>query len=89
ARGDTRCFLGKTDPAQGSIRRIPYALVSPGYHDEPTIRADLAAAGFREVDIERITRPAEGSVGAGGGGNDRARLTGPHGNRSGRCLSPR
>lgn len=41
------------------LGRDPHALVSPGYHDEPTIREDLAAAGFREVNIERVTRPAK------------------------------
>src|SRR4029079_5997452 len=40
------------------LGRDPHSLVSPGYHDEPTIRADLAAAGFRDVTIERVTRPA-------------------------------
>jgi SAM-dependent methyltransferase len=41
------------------LGRQPHSLVSPGYHDEPTIRADLAAAGFRELKIERVTRPAK------------------------------
>jgi len=34
------------------------SLVNPPYHDEDVIRADLAAAKFHRVDIERITRPA-------------------------------
>jgi ubiquinone/menaquinone biosynthesis C-methylase UbiE len=37
----------------------PSSLVSPPYHDEDTIRADLRAAGFRRVAIERIAQPAE------------------------------
>jgi SAM-dependent methyltransferase len=41
------------------LGRDPRSLVSPGYHDEPTIRADLAAAGFRDANIERVTRPAK------------------------------
>jgi hypothetical protein len=41
------------------LGRDPHALVSPGYHDEPIIRADLAAARFREVNIERVTLPAK------------------------------
>jgi len=41
------------------LGRDPHTLVSPGYYDEPTIRADLATAGFHEVNIERITRPAK------------------------------
>ncbi len=36
----------------------PEALVNPPYHDEPTIRADLAAARFDNVDIQRVTLPA-------------------------------
>jgi hypothetical protein len=41
------------------LGRNPQTLVSPGYHDEPTIRADLAAAGFRNVNIEHAIRPAK------------------------------
>jgi hypothetical protein len=40
------------------LRRDPRTLISPGYFDEPTIRADLAAAGFRDVKVDRIARPA-------------------------------
>jgi len=36
----------------------PLSLVNPAYHDEDTIRADLGAAKFQPVTIERITRPA-------------------------------
>jgi ubiquinone/menaquinone biosynthesis C-methylase UbiE len=36
----------------------PSSLVNPPYHHEETIRADLCAAGFRHVDIQRITQPA-------------------------------
>jgi hypothetical protein len=32
---------------------------NPDYCDEQTIRSDLAAAGFHEIHIERIARPAE------------------------------
>jgi SAM-dependent methyltransferase len=31
----------------------------PDYYAEPAIRADLAAAGFHEVRIERVARPAK------------------------------
>ena len=41
------------------LGRDPHTLLNPGYYDEPTIRADLAAAGFREVRIERVARPAK------------------------------
>jgi len=40
------------------LGRDPHTLVNPAYFDEPTIRADLAAAGFREVKINRIARMA-------------------------------
>src|SRR5207245_2312202 len=40
------------------LRRDPRSLIAPGYFDEPTIRADLAAAGFRDVTVDRIARPA-------------------------------
>ena len=36
----------------------PASLVSPGYHDETTLRQDLAAAQFQHIRIERIMRPA-------------------------------
>ena len=41
------------------LGRDPHTLVNPGYYDEPTIRADLAEAGFHEVRIERVVRPAK------------------------------
>src|SRR5262245_3544992 len=41
------------------LGRDPRTLVNPGYFDEPTIRADLAAAGFREVKVDRISRTAK------------------------------
>ncbi len=41
------------------LGRNPRTLLSPGYYDEPTIRADLAATGFHEVRIERVARPAK------------------------------
>jgi hypothetical protein len=34
------------------------SLLSPPYHDEDTIREDLAAAGFGVVQVERISQPA-------------------------------
>jgi SAM-dependent methyltransferase len=40
------------------LGRDPRTLLSPGYFDEPTIRADLAAARFRDVKVDRIARPA-------------------------------
>jgi SAM-dependent methyltransferase len=40
------------------LRRHPHTLVNPGYFDEPTIRADLTAAGFRHVNIDRVARTA-------------------------------
>jgi SAM-dependent methyltransferase len=40
------------------LKRDPHTLLSPGYFDEPVIRADLAAAGFRDVTVDRVTRPA-------------------------------
>jgi SAM-dependent methyltransferase len=40
------------------LGREPLSLLSPPYHDEDTIRADLAAAGYGVVQIERISQPA-------------------------------
>lgn len=40
------------------LERDPRTLLNPDYFDESTIRADLAAAGFRDVRVERIARPA-------------------------------
>jgi SAM-dependent methyltransferase len=40
------------------LGRDPHTLLSPGYFDEPTIRADLAAARFRDVMVDRVARPA-------------------------------
>ena len=37
----------------------PRTLLSPGYYDESTIRADLAATGLHEVRIDRVARPAK------------------------------
>ena len=33
--------------------------MNPAYFDEPTIRADLTAVGFRDVKVDRIARPAK------------------------------
>src|SRR5215813_14932812 len=41
------------------LRRDPHTLLNPGYFDEPTIRADLTAAGFRDVNVDRIERTAK------------------------------
>jgi SAM-dependent methyltransferase len=41
------------------LERDPLSLMNPAYHDEATIRADLGAADFQGVAIERITQPAE------------------------------
>jgi ubiquinone/menaquinone biosynthesis C-methylase UbiE len=38
------------------LRRDPHTLVNPAYFNEPTIRAHLAAAGFRDVKVDRIAR---------------------------------
>jgi hypothetical protein len=40
------------------LRCDPHTLLNPGYFDEPTIRADLSAAGFRDVRVDRISRTA-------------------------------
>jgi hypothetical protein len=40
------------------LRRDPHTLVNPGYFDEPTIRADLTAAGFQDVNVDRVARTA-------------------------------
>jgi len=41
------------------LGRDPRTLLAPGYYDEPTIRADLAATGLHEVRIDRVARPAK------------------------------
>src|SRR5215831_19240926 len=41
------------------LRRDPHTLLNPGYFDEATIRAELTAAGFREVKVDRIARTAK------------------------------
>lgn len=40
------------------LGRDPHTLLNPDYFDEPTIRADLEAAGFGTVGIDRIARTA-------------------------------
>jgi len=40
------------------LSRDPHTLVNPAYFDEPTIRADLTAAGFQDVKVDRIARMA-------------------------------
>ena len=44
--------------AGAMLEREPLSLLSPPYHDEDTIRADLAAAGFGAVQVERISQTA-------------------------------
>jgi SAM-dependent methyltransferase len=44
------------------LRLDPHTLVNPPYFDEPTIRADLTAAGFRDVRVDRITRTARAAL---------------------------
>jgi hypothetical protein len=39
----------------------PASLVNPGYHDETTLRQDLVAAEFREINLERVMLPAMAS----------------------------
>jgi SAM-dependent methyltransferase len=41
------------------LGRDPRTLLNPGYYDEPTIRAGLAAAEFHEVRVERVALPAK------------------------------
>jgi hypothetical protein len=40
------------------LGRDPHTLVDPAYFEEPTIRANLTAAGFRDVKVDRIARMA-------------------------------
>ena len=40
------------------LGRDPRTLLSQGYFDEATIRADLATARFRDAKVDRIARPA-------------------------------
>jgi SAM-dependent methyltransferase len=46
------------DAVAGLLGCDPGVLVSPPYHHEPTIRTDLHAAGFRHIEIDRVTQPA-------------------------------
>jgi len=40
------------------IGRDPVSLLSPPYYDDPIIEADLAAAGFANIRVERVTEPS-------------------------------
>src|SRR5262245_32359177 len=40
------------------LGRDPHTLMNPPYFDEPTIRADLTAAGFQNVKVDGIARTA-------------------------------
>jgi SAM-dependent methyltransferase len=46
------------DVAGDMLGREPLSLLAPQYHDEDIIRADLAAAGFGAVQVERISQPS-------------------------------
>jgi SAM-dependent methyltransferase len=39
----------------------PASLINPPYHNEDTIRADLRAAGFKNVAIDRVRKPSTAS----------------------------
>jgi SAM-dependent methyltransferase len=41
------------------LKRDPHTLLNPGYFNEPTIRADLTAAGFRDVNVDPVARTQE------------------------------
>ena len=40
------------------IGRDPVSLLSPPYYDDPIIESDLAAAGFDNIRVERVTEPS-------------------------------
>src|SRR5439155_1144219 len=40
------------------VGRDPVSLMSPPYYDHWVIQSDLAAAGFVEIQIERVTEPS-------------------------------
>ncbi len=40
------------------VGRDPVSLMSPPYYDDQVIRSDLAAAGFVEIDVERVGEPS-------------------------------
>jgi SAM-dependent methyltransferase len=46
------------DTVAGMLECDPASLVNPGYHNEATIRQDLAAAQFQQIRVESVTRPA-------------------------------
>ena len=46
------------------LKRDPHTLLNPGYFDELVIRADLAAAGFQNVEVDRIARQATAGAAA-------------------------
>src|SRR5438105_6801382 len=41
-----------------TIGRDPISLLSPPYYDDPIIEADLLAAGFANIRMERVTQPS-------------------------------
>jgi len=55
--------LGIAAKVVGNILdRDPRSLMNPPYYDEPTIRADLAAANFVNVVVERISLPVKATA---------------------------
>jgi len=40
------------------VGRDPVSLMSPPYYDDPVVQSDVAAAGFVEVRVERVTEPS-------------------------------
>jgi SAM-dependent methyltransferase len=40
------------------LGRDPVSLLAPPYYDDSTIRSDLAAAGFANLQVERVTEPS-------------------------------
>ena len=40
------------------LGRDPVSLLAPPYYDDSTIRSDLAAAGFANLRVERVTEPS-------------------------------
>jgi SAM-dependent methyltransferase len=46
------------DVVAAMLKCDPASLVNPAYHDETTIRHDLAAAQFQQIKVERVMLPA-------------------------------
>ena len=41
-----------------AIGRDPLTILAPPYHDDQQIRSDLVAAGFTEIELERVSEPS-------------------------------